>query len=168
MDDDDIQAFLESDYDRVVRVVTAVCGDRQRAEDAVQDSLVDAWKRSLQIDDLARWATVVAINRARSRWRRRAAEERAFGRLVAQRVSCEQDGPEFFDARLAEALEALPRVQRQVVALYYLMDLSVADVAASLGVANGTVKTHLHRGRTALRAALQNTVQQEGGTRARS
>ncbi|MEL6984139.1 MAG: sigma factor-like helix-turn-helix DNA-binding protein, partial [Actinomycetota bacterium] len=60
------------------------------------------------------------------------------------------------------------RVQRQVVALYYLMDLSVADVAASLGVANGTVKTHLHRGRTALRAALQNTVQQEGGTRARS
>ncbi len=168
VDDDQIQAFLETDYDRVVRVVTAVCGDRQRAQDAVQDSLVDAWKRSRDLDDVSRWITVASINRARSRWRSHAAERRAFERLATQRANREQHEPEFFDARLAQALKALPRAQRQVVALHYLMDLSIADIAGCLGSAEGTVKTHLHRGRAALRAALGPTAQQEGDARARS
>jgi RNA polymerase sigma factor (sigma-70 family) len=55
---------------------------------------------------------------------------------------------------LAAALEALPRRQREVVALRYLADLSEAQVAAALGVSADAVKTHLHRGTTALRARL--------------
>ncbi len=168
MDDDQLQAFLETDYDRVVRAVTAVCGDRQRAQDAVQDSLVDAWKRSRSLDDVGRWVTVAAINRARSRWRSHAAEQRAFERLATQRANRAHPEPEFFDARLAAALKSLPRAQRQVVALHYLMDLSIADIAGCLGSAEGTVKTHLHRGRAALRAALEPTAEREGDSRARS
>ena len=60
MTDDDIRRFLENGYERVVRVVAAVCGDRERAEDAVQESLVDVWGRRRQVDDLARWVTVAA------------------------------------------------------------------------------------------------------------
>lgn len=134
--DEDIRRFLREDYDRVVRVVTLVCGERQRAEDAVQDTLIDVWTKDRHVDDLPRWVTVAAINRARSRWRSLSAERRAF------------------DRRLADVLGSLPHMQRQVVVLHYLVDLSVIDIAEYLGVAAGTGKTHLHRGRASSRDAL--------------
>lgn len=168
MIDDDIQRFLDRDHERVVRVVAAVCGDRQRAEDAVQEALVDVWTRRRQVDDVARWVTTAAVNRARSRWRSLSAERRAFERLAARSPDLpgEQQSP--FDARLAEALGSLPRAQREVVALYYLLDLPVADISAHLGVAEGTVKTHLHRGRASLRQALDGVRAEEDAADVRS
>ena len=163
MHDEAIRTFLLHDHGRVVRAVATVCGDRERAEDAVQDVLVDVWRKNRGMDDLTGWVATAAINRARSRWRTQAAERRAFDRLAAQAAS-QPDGhgvetgtsPVLFDARLAEALQELPRSQRSVVALHYLLDMSVADVAAHLGIAEGTVKTHLHRARETMRAALQH------------
>lgn len=168
VDDEDIQRFLQSDLDRVVRVVVAVCGDRGRAEDAVQESLVDAWRRDRPVDDLARWVVVAAINRSRSRWRSASAEQRAFERLADQQATRPVEEPSMLDARLAQALQSLPRSQRQVVALHYLLDMSVTDVASCLGMAVGTVKTHLHRGRASLRVALETNTAQEGELHARS
>lgn len=55
---------------------------------------------------------------------------------------------------LSDALARLPRRQREVVALRYLADLSEAQVAASLGISTGSVKTHLHRGLISLRGRL--------------
>ena len=157
--DEAIRTFLLHDHGRVVRAVTAACGDRQRAEDAVQDALVDVWTKDRAVDDLPGWVAAAAINRARSRWRTQAAERRAFDRLAAE--SAERRAPSAeaasavpFDARVAQTLRDLPRSQRSVVALHYLLDMSVADVAARLGMAEGTVKTHLHRARATLRAAL--------------
>lgn len=161
MTDDDIRRFLDEDHDRVVRVVTAVCGDRQRAEDAVQEALVDVWTKGRRVDDVARWVTTAAVNRARSRWRSLSAERRAFQRLAARTPDTLDEAPFPFDARLAEALGALPRAQREVVALHYLLDLSVVDICAFLGVADGTVKTHLHRARSTLRAALHGSTAAE-------
>jgi len=151
---DDIRRFLDADHDRVVRVVAVVCGDRQRAEDAVQDALVDVWTKGREVDDLAGWVTTAALNRARSRWRALSAERRAFVRLASRTPEATSREPSSFDARLAQALGSLPRAQRVAVALHYLMDMSVSEVARRLGVAEGTVKTHLHRGRATLRAAL--------------
>ena len=51
----------------------------------------------------------------------------------------------------------LPRRQAQVIALHYMYDLSVADVAATLGCAEGTVKVHLSRGRAALAPRLNRS-----------
>lgn len=168
MTDDDIRQFLDSDYERVVRVVTAVCGDRQRAEDAVQESLVDVWGKGQNVDDVARWVTAAAVNRARSRWRSRSAEQRAFDRLASRRSTIETSEPSTFDTGLASALNSLPLAQRQVVALHYLMDLSVVDVGAYLGIAEGTVKPHLYRGRLALRAAMGVAAPRKGESHARS
>lgn len=168
MTDDDIRRFLNTDYERAVRVVTAVCGDQARAEDAVQDSLVDLWEHRRDIDDAARWVTAVAINRARSRWRSGAAERRAFERLASRQPTATSDDPVSLDARLVEALQSLSPAQRQVAALHYLMDMSVAEVGRCLGLADGTVKTHLHRGRAALRSALEVAASQEDESHARS
>lgn len=158
--DDDIQQFLANDCERIVRVVTVICGNRQRAEDAVQEALVDVWAKRRIVDDLSRWVTTAAINRARSKWRGLSAERRAQNRLLARtsRAADQQLSP--FDELLADSLAALPRSQREAVALHYLLDLSVAAIALHLGVADGTVKTHLHRGRASLRAALD--VNQHG------
>ena len=155
--DDDIKRFVHTEYARVVRAVAVVCGDRERAEDAVQEAVVDVWVKRREVGDLAGWVMTAALNRARSRWRTAAAERRAFERL-AQRI--ERPGaaavtPSALDARVATALSALPRNQREAVALHYVLDMSVADVAARLGIAEGTAKVHLHRGRQALQAALR-------------
>jgi len=55
---------------------------------------------------------------------------------------------------LAEALRALPMHQRQAIILYYLADLPVEEVAATLGTRPGTVKSWLARGRRTLAARL--------------
>ena len=161
MNDDDISRFLSKDHERVVRVVAVVCGDRQRAEDAVQDALVDVWTERRPVDDLGRWVTRAAINRAHSRWRSLAAEGRALQRLAARTPGVPAQPPGAFDAQLAEAVAALPRAQRVAVALHYLLDLSIADIGEYLGIAGGTVKTHLHRGRAALRGALDASALEE-------
>jgi RNA polymerase sigma factor (sigma-70 family) len=157
MDDERIARFVDGDYRRVVAAVALVCGDRSRAEDAVQEALARAWARRADIDSLTPWVTRVALNEVRSRFRRIGAERRAYDRLAARsggdRVA---EGPEaVFDQRLLEALAELSSLQRTVVVLHHLLDQSVDDVAGTLGVHSGTVKTSLHRARAALRQALE-------------
>lgn len=167
MHDEAIRTFLLHDHGRVVRAVAAVCGSRERAEDAVQDALVDVWTKSRQVDDFAGYVAAAAMNRARSRWRTQAAERRAFDRLAAQAANSpavHDEDPAIVDAHVAEALRDLPRSQRSVVALHYLLDMSVADVAARLDMAEGTVKTHLHRARETMRAALERLSDREAAS----
>lgn len=161
MTDDDIDRFLADDYDRVVRAVAAVCGDRHRAEDAVQDALLDLWSKSHPIDSVAAWVTTVALNRSRSKWRSRSAERRACERLGATRATSGGGETAIFDGQLAAALRSLPRAQREAVALFYVLDLSVADISQRLNVTEGTIKTHLHRGRAALRSDLHSEKSSE-------
>ena len=159
---DDIQTFLRADYGRVVGVVTAVCGDSPQAEDAVQEALVDVWAKRRDVEDLVAWVTTTAINRTRSRWRSLTAEQRAFERLRHRNATrAGSEAPEALDGELAAALRTLPRAQRCAVALHYLLDMSVADIAQHLGIAEGTVKTHLHRGRQTLRNALSGSTRPE-------
>ncbi|MEX2659189.1 MAG: sigma-70 family RNA polymerase sigma factor [Acidimicrobiales bacterium] len=167
MVDDDIKTFLHTEYARVVRAVTVVCGDRERAEDAVQDAVVDVWMKRREIDDLAGWVTTAALNRARTRWRSAAAERRAFERFAGRfgHAGAAPVATSALDDRVARALGAFPRNQREAVALHYLLDMSVADVASRLGVAEGTAKVHLHRGRRALQAALVATDDDEENDR---
>jgi RNA polymerase sigma-70 factor (ECF subfamily) len=58
---------------------------------------------------------------------------------------------------LAAALRSLPERQRECVVLRYLLELSTADTAETLGITSGSVKTHLSRGLAALHAALEGT-----------
>ena len=58
------------------------------------------------------------------------------------------------DPQLERAVDQLSRRQRQVILLHYLADLSVGDVARVLGLSEGSVKTHLHRARSALRELI--------------
>jgi len=150
-----LEQFVETEYPAVVAAVRLITGNRHEADDAVQDALVGYLARppARQVTNVAAWITVVASNRARDRHRRRAAEQRALARLgpPSEPTSDVSEGP---DADVPAALHELPPGQRQVCVLHYLLDQSVAEIAEGLRLSAGTVKTQLHRARTALAARL--------------
>jgi RNA polymerase sigma-70 factor (ECF subfamily) len=140
-----------------VGAVALVAGSRAVAEDAVQEALARAWERTERgedIDSLPAWVTRTAMNLSRSAFRRLRAELRARERPAASAPTAEAAGAEV-RADLARALAALPRRQREVVGLHYHLGLPVGEVAGTLGVSEGTVKTSLHRARRALARALR-------------
>ncbi|MBS1837431.1 MAG: sigma-70 family RNA polymerase sigma factor [Actinobacteria bacterium] len=155
MDRVTIEAFVRSDYPRVVAAVGFACGDRSLAEDAVQDVLAGLLVEDREIRSLPGWVVAAALNRVRSGERRRGAEQRAFVRLASRPVTS-GDGVAVGSVEddLLVALRRLPTRQREIVALHYLLDMSVDEVAATLGVSDGTVKTQLHRARATLRGCL--------------
>lgn len=155
----DLDAFVAHEYPKVVAAVALITGERQDAADAVQDAIVGylAKPPAREISNLAAWITVVASNRARDLRRTRAAESRALAKVGVP----DEQAPEFdetlagLDVDIRRAIETLPLQQRQVCVLHYLLDQSVDTIAEGLGVKPGTVKTQLHRARSALAARLR-------------
>jgi RNA polymerase sigma factor (sigma-70 family) len=139
-----------------VNAVALASGSYPAAEDAVQEALVRAWIRSERgehVESLPAWVAAVALNLARSGWRRTMAERRARRRIPERPASAAASSEEHMD--MARALETLPRRQREVAVLRYLLEMSTAEVAAALGIAEGTVKSSLARARAHLAEALQ-------------
>jgi RNA polymerase sigma-70 factor (ECF subfamily) len=110
----------------------------------------------LRVDNPEAWLRTTAINAHRSRWRKLRNSRRARERMLLPR------DPEGLEDHLAiiTALRALPERQRQAIALHYLADLPVEQIADELGVPTGTVKSRLSRGRDALASQLSYA---EGG-----
>ena len=151
LDEVAVRAFLTTDYPRIVSAVALVAGSQAAAEDAVAEALARAWERSdhgEQIDSLPAWVTRVALNLAKSRLRRLRVEARH--RANAELAT--DPGGDRIDVE--RALGTLPWREREVTVLRYHLDLSVAEIAATLGVTDGTVKTLLHRARRHLAEAL--------------
>lgn len=151
--DDGFREFVESRYGELVRIAYALTGSPHDAEDLVQAALVKTMGRWRRIDDPMAYLRRAMVNQHINRWRR-----------VSQREVVSDQPPERPTAdtadRVAErealhaALRSLPRRTRAVVVLRYVADLTEADVAATLGLPVGTVKSHASRGLARLRLAL--------------
>ena len=133
-------------------------GNRHDAQDAASEALARAlsdWRRVSELPNLRAWVLRVTGNVAIDMLRRRRAIPDT--EAVAEALSGVLAGVEDPDARMAlgAALAALPRRQLEVVVLRYLVDLPEEEVAASLGIAPGTVKRHAARGLDRLRRALR-------------
>jgi RNA polymerase sigma-70 factor (ECF subfamily) len=146
--------LFRTHYDRLVRGLTVACGDREQAADAVQEAFVKAhlrWRRIGRYDDPIGWVRRVAINQVRDDHRRTGRKRHALVRLAARTATAEQpDEPD----ELGRLLDQLPRQQRLATALFYVDGLSVAEIATTLDLAEGTVKSHLHDARSRLRSVL--------------
>ena len=153
-----IREFVGGEYRQVVATVELVCGSLPTAEDAVQEALARAWEREARGEDirsLGAWVTTVALNLARSQMRRWKSERRARERLVPlQREVPDAPGASSEALAVRDALRGLSRRQREVTALRYYLGLDVAEIAAELGISQGTVKSLLFRARQALAEAL--------------
>lgn len=149
------EQLYRRDYTRLVALAYGLSGSRAAAEELVQEAFLAAHRRWHEIgayDEPAAWLRRVVVNRAVSVVRRRVAEGLALARLGARRQLPEAL-PEH-DEAVWRAVRALPRRQAQVVALHYVDDLAVAEMAAILGCAEGTVKAHLHQARRSLARTL--------------
>jgi RNA polymerase sigma-70 factor (ECF subfamily) len=125
--------------------------DRHTAEDLAAETMARVYARWRTLRDASyqeAWAVRVATNLALNVVRR--------GRPPTPdpRPALSTEDVVVLRADLVDAVRALPRRQREVVALSYLADLPEADIAAALGISTGSVKTHLHRGLAALRTSI--------------
>jgi len=155
----DFTSFYRRELPALVALATAVTGSGP-GEEIAQEALLRAhrdWARVERYDKPGAWVRRVAINLALSQRRRVSSEARALARLAQRRVP---DAPAPEVEELWTLVRALPARQAAAVALHYLDDLPITELAVALGCAEGTAKAHLHRGRLALarRLADQETL----------
>lgn len=158
--DPGFRELYERDFAAVFRAVYLLCGDRQLAEDATQEAFARAlarWRRLHGQPWAAGWVTTTAFNVARRQLRQRPS---VIAGPDAWRASAHDERLD-----LHAAIRGLPARQQEAVALHYLLDLPVAQTAAAMGCDEGTVKSHLHRARSALSRALRETDPNDEPTR---
>lgn len=155
-------AFYRSEYAGVLSILAGLVHSRAVAEELTQDAFLRAhrlWAEVSAHPNPEAWVRRVAINLSMSWLRRRSAEARSLLRWSRGRkdwVGLAEPAVDWW-----AAVRQLPRRQAQCVLLFYAEDMSVADIAEHLGVAEGTVKAHLHKGRRALAEALGVTAEDE-------
>lgn len=153
--------LVETESRGLVAAVTAIVGDQHRAEEIVQDAFERCyrrWRRVSRMDRPGAWARRVAINEGISVARRSSSETRAVQRLhsLSNRQSTGQADPlaALDDQGVWASVRMLPREQAAAIALRYGADLSVDEIAETLGATVPAVKSLLHRGRAALRSSV--------------
>lgn len=146
--------FYRAQFPRLVPLAHALCGSAI-AEDIAQEAMLAAyrsWRRVGQLAVPEAWVRRTCANLAVSAFRRRVCELKALVRLGpdSARPALSPDDEAFW-----AAVRALPKRQAQAAALRYLYDLSVAEIAGTLDISEGSVKQHLSRARTALVTQLE-------------
>ncbi len=155
LDEADISRFVHEDYPRLVNAVALVTGSVDVAEELVQEATARAWdqaSRGRAIESLPNWVAAVALNLARSRWRRLAAERKAHSRFASRGST---PAPNEDRLEVEAAVASLPRRQREVAVLRYLIGMSTAETAEVLRISEGTVKNSLAKARVALAVSLR-------------
>jgi RNA polymerase sigma-70 factor (sigma-E family) len=151
--DRDFPEFVAARSSALFRGALVLTGNREAAEDLVQETLERAyrkWRTIAAKDSPDAYVRRIMVNLANDRWRR-------FRRLVEQRGGDDRVAPgdEYgrVDTRdqLVRALQRLPIRMRTVVVLRYFHDLSDAEIAADLKISEGTVRSQLARAMEKLR-----------------
>jgi RNA polymerase sigma-70 factor, ECF subfamily len=153
----DFDDTFREHYWPMVRSLSVACGDREAAADAVQDAFTRAyarWRRISRYEHPAGWIRHVALNRLRDHFRHEQRGNKVHARLAAE-ATTSVDPPALPDDALMAAVRRLPTQQQIAVSLYYVEQLSVREIAASMKLSEGAVKYHLHAGRTALREWIE-------------
>jgi DNA-directed RNA polymerase specialized sigma24 family protein len=165
-DETDFTEFYRASYQRCLRAVIAGAGRPDLAEDLVAEAFTRAlvsWRTVRDHPAPEAWVVRTALNAGASWWRRHRREV-ALGdhdAAAPQQWEPGESGGELgcgprpmAGSAVLAALRALPRRQREVIALRVFLDLDIATTARLLGIAPGTVSAHLSRAVTTLRAGL--------------
>ncbi len=158
----DFEAFFRREQPKLVALGMAMSGDRETGRELAQEALIRAyrqWDKVRRYDQPGAWVRRVLINVATDNARSRSSELRALERLDPSRSIML---PDVAADGWWRAVLALPERQRAAVALHYLDDLPVGQVAEILGITPGTVKASLAHARAHLATSLQPTIDEDG------
>ncbi|HEY4100601.1 MAG TPA: sigma-70 family RNA polymerase sigma factor [Gemmatimonadales bacterium] len=159
-------ALIEIHQAMARRVAYAILEDREDADDAAQEGFLSAWKAIGRYDPqkaFRPWLMQIVVNAARDLRRRR--RVRAAEPLDSVSAAAREDPGKHvrnldLGERLRAALATLPERQRLAVVLFDAEGYAQAEIAAMLGIPEGTVKSDVFHGRRALRRVL-STVKEE-------
>ncbi|MXG92103.1 RNA polymerase sigma factor [Nocardioides flavescens] len=159
MDEAEFDDFYTASFARVTAQVYAMIGDRDEAQECVQEAFARAWSHRRTLDRTEHpeaWVRTTAYRLAVSRWRRVVRGRRPSDRAVS--LPTQTAAPSEAHVAVVTALRQLPEHQRRVLVLHHIADLPVAEVAREVGAPEGTVKARLSRGRAALAALLSDDL----------
>lgn len=155
----DLESAYRDHYRSLVHLAALLLDDVGTCEEVVQDAFVQVWRRGPVLQDpdrLPAYLRSAVLNGARSQLRRRLVRRRHLSSVAdpapaAETAALRGDA----DRAVLLALRDLPARQREVLVLRYYLDLSEAEIARTLGIAPGSVKTHAHRGLATLAERLE-------------
>ena len=158
-DEEAFASIARGSADRLFAVAQRILRDAGRAEDAVQQTLVTAWRELPRLRESERfeaWIHRILVNACY-------AEARRASRWSANVVALPIEGPSTPDATLSvetrDALERgfrrLPTEQRAVFVFHHYLGWSLNEISDSLGIPTGTAKSRLHYATSTLRAAIE-------------
>ena len=158
-----LEAWYREHAGDLVRLGALACGDAALAEDAVQEVFAGMYRKPPRLHDPGNplpYLRTAVLNRCRSGVRRRDSGERARLRLVGRTPTTVDDVERRAVSSIAhrhvlDAVRALPRTQRDVMLLRHWLRLSETEIAETLGIAPGTVKSAASRARAALAPTLE-------------
>lgn len=164
--------LMERHYHRLYRIALSYLRNPDDALDAVQETFVKAFQNAKRWDgsvEAGPWLSRVAINQSIDRWRRNRRRQATFAPLAeGDHETALADGAPAPDRRvfgrelrdrLAVALGRLPERQRAVVVLRLYEEMTLEEIADTLGMRLGTVKSSLHRALGRLRTGLQGVLE---------
>jgi RNA polymerase sigma-70 factor (ECF subfamily) len=160
---DAFDAFVAAQEPRVRRLAYRLLGWRGEVDDVVQDVFLAALKRLETFrgdSDVSTWLAAVTINRCRTYQRRQLLRLKWFRRRQhdenksAASAADAQTLRDETNHRVREAIAALRAKDREVIVLFYLEELSIAEMAKLLGAANNAIEVRLHRARQRLKELL--------------
>ena len=154
-------AIFRRHYAALLRLGVVMVGNREAAEDAVQDAFVALHRHWASLGDpqaAEAYLRSAVLNRCRSWVRRRTTESAPRPLVIAPPAANDPEdvtvGREAVGSLVA-AMRTLASRQREVLACRYVLELSVAETAALLGIGEGSVKTHTHRALHALEQRME-------------
>jgi RNA polymerase sigma factor (sigma-70 family) len=159
-----VDVLFRRHYAALLRLGVVMLGDREAAEDAVQDAFVALHRRRRHLRDPAAaeaYLRACLLNRCRSFVRRQITQRAPRPlMLVREHEASAEDatvGRQEVES-LVTVMRTLARRQREVLACRYVLELSVAETAQLLAISEGAVKSHTHRGLRALQQRIEVTA----------
>ncbi|MFC5180906.1 SigE family RNA polymerase sigma factor [Actinomadura harenae] len=157
--DQAVTALYSANYRSLVRLAAMLVRDAGTAEEVVQDAFVamhGGWRRLRDPDKALSYLRQAVVNRSRSVLRHRAVVEKYAPKGLPDAPSAEAGAiGELERSAVVDALHRLPARQREALVLRYYADLSEAEIAATMGISKGAVKSHTARGMAAMRNVLE-------------
>jgi RNA polymerase sigma-70 factor (sigma-E family) len=154
-----VTAIYSEHYRSLVRLAAFLVRDTATAEEVVQDSFVamhGAWRRLRDTDKALSYLRQSVVNRSRSVLRHRMVVDKNTPKPPPDMPSAEHGAIiQLERSAVVSALRALPDRQREALVLRYYGDLSEAQIASTMGISRGAVKSHTARAMAALRAVLE-------------